>query len=117
MKEFILIFRMDIVTKELQPSKKRMSIYMKQWMEWINFISSEEKLAHGGNLLSKSGKVIRGKNLICDGPYASNKESVAGYIIVYANNFADAVKIGEKCPILQGESTSVEIREISPPGE
>jgi hypothetical protein len=117
MRRFVLIFRMDILTKESQPSKKQMGIYMQQWMEWINFIANKGQLADGGNHFSKSGKVLKPKNEMIKGPYSLNKESVAGYIIILANNTNDAVKLGKKCPILQGEGTSVEIREVSSPYE
>jgi hypothetical protein len=115
MKEFALIFRMDITTKESQPSPEQMKLYMTQWMKWINEISSNGQLANGGNHFLPNGKVIRPKNTITDGPYSANKESVAGYILVLAKDIKDAVSIAEKCPILQGEGTSVEIRETATP--
>jgi hypothetical protein len=115
MKEFVLIFRMDIMTKEAQPSPEQMKLYMTQWMEWINDISAQGKLADGGNHLSRSGKVLRPKNSMTDEPYVSNKESVAGYIIILAKDIDDAVHIAKKCPILQGEGTSVEVRETATP--
>jgi hypothetical protein len=40
MKEFVLIFRMDITTEEIQPSEVQMELYMTQWMAWINDISA-----------------------------------------------------------------------------
>ena len=42
-------------------------------------------------------------------------ESVTGYIIILAKDIADAVHIAKKCPILQGEGTSVVIRETFTP--
>ena len=113
MKEFVLIFRMDITTEEIQPSPEQMKLYMTQWMEWINDISAQNKLADGGNHLSRSGKVLRPKNVMIDEPYTANRESVAGYIIILAKDIDDAVQIAEKCPILQGEGTSVEVRETA----
>jgi hypothetical protein len=114
MKEFVLIFRMDITTREAQPSQEQMNLYMIQWMEWVNSISSQEQLADGGNHLSNTvGRVIRPKNVITDGPYTVNKESVAGYILILANDIDDAVRIAKNCPILQGEGTSVEVRETA----
>jgi len=115
MKEFVLIFRMDITTEEIQPSPEQMKLYMTQWMEWINDISAQNKLADGGNHLSRSGKVLRPKNVMIDEPYTANRESVAGYIIILAKDIDDAVQIAEKCPILQGEGTSVEVRETATP--
>ena len=110
MKQFVLLFRMDITTKEAQPSAKQMQLYMQQWQQWIATIASKGKLAEGGNHLSREGVVLKSHNNLTDGPYTVNKESVAGYIIVLANSFEKAVTIAKDCPILQGEGTSVEVR-------
>jgi len=116
MKEFILLFRMDITTSEAQPTPGQMDIYMQDWMEWINDISAHGQLADGGNHLSNSGTVLRSMNRINGEPYTSNNESVSGYIIILAKNEKDALSIARKCPILSGEGTSVEVRETATPG-
>lgn len=116
MKEFVLIFRMDITTEEKQPSPEQMKRYMTQWSEWTKGISAQGRLAEGGNHLSGSGRVLRPGNVVIDEPYTANGESVAGYILVLAEDIDNAVRIAEKCPILQGEGTSVEVRETATPG-
>ncbi|MBL7777896.1 MAG: hypothetical protein JNK66_06280 [Chitinophagales bacterium] len=40
---------------------------------------------------------------------------IAGYIIILAKNLDEATKIAKKCPILNGQNTSVEIRETATP--
>jgi hypothetical protein len=115
MKEYALIFRMDILTREVQPTPEQMKEYMQQWMKWINGISARGQLLAGGNHFKYSGKVIRPKNKISDKPYVSNKESIAGYILVAAKNMSAAMAIAKKCPILNGEGTSVEVRETATP--
>jgi hypothetical protein len=117
MKIFVLIFRMDITTEELQPSWEQLKVYMAQWAKWINDISAKGQLATGGNHLSRSGRVLRPKNMTTNGPYKVNGESVAGYIIDLAKDIEDAVRIAEKCPILRGTGTSVEVRETENPGK
>jgi len=112
MDEFILIFRMDITTKEAQPTPEQMEIYMKQWGEWINDISVQNKLADGGNHLSTEGRVLKPNDVITDEPYTEKKETIAGYIIIKASNFDEAINIAKACPILQGEGTSVEVRKV-----
>jgi hypothetical protein len=115
MKEYALIFRMDILTKEAQPTPEQMKEYMKQWMKWINEISAKGQLVEGGHHFKYGGKVIRPKNKISDKPYVANKESIAGYILIVAKNITGAMAIAKKCPILNGEGTSVEIRETESP--
>ena len=114
MKEYVLFFRMDILTKESQPTPAQMETYMKDWMKWIEGIEAKGQLADGGNHFSYTeAKVLRSKNEKTDGPYVANKESIAGYIIVMAKDLNGAVSIAEKCPILQGEGTSVEVRAVA----
>ena len=85
MNEFILIFRMD-TSEEALPSPEQMTIYMQYWDEWIYNIKISGKLI-GGNHLSMSGRVLKPNDEIIDGPYAANKDSVAGYIIIKAFAF------------------------------
>lgn len=117
MKKYVLLFRMDILSKEKQVDKKQMEVYMQQWMLWINEIASKNQLADGGNHFSKEGRVLKPNHEITKSPYVAENISLAGYIIILAKNMSDATLIAEKCPILNGEGTSVEIREISSPGE
>lgn len=112
MYEFVLILRMDITTKKTQPTPEQMEIFMKQWEEWIDDIAAKNKLADWGNKLSTEGRVIKPNDVITDGPYTEKRESIAGYIIIKATSFDEAVYIAKDCPVLQGEDTSVEVRKV-----
>jgi hypothetical protein len=114
MSEFVLIFRMDITTEEAQPTPEQMKRYLEQWGKWISDIATKNKLANGGNHLSREGRVLKPNNVILYGPHTERNESVAGYIIIKAANFDEAVEIAEDCPILQGKGTSVEVRKVEP---
>lgn len=116
MKEFALLFRMNITNKALQPSKEQMDIYMTQWMSWINEIADKDQLADGGNHFSRQGRTLHSGNKVMEGPHVANDHAVAGYIIVLADSIDQATEIAAKCPILNGENTSVEVREIASPG-
>lgn len=111
MNEFALLFRMDITTKGARPSPKQMEAYLTQWHDWTGSIAAQNRLA-SGNHFSIEGKVIKQNNEVVEGPYTANKMSVAGYIIINAKDFDEAVKIAKDCPILQGEGTSVEVRKV-----
>jgi hypothetical protein len=87
-----------------------MKIYLKQWDKWINGLASKNKLAKGGSHLSSEGRVLKPNNVIKNKPYVAGKESVAGYIIIKAVNFEEAVKFAKACPILLGKGTSIEVR-------
>ncbi len=111
MEEYLILMRLDLVTKEKQPSPEQMQEYMKMYHEWVNGIAAENKFV-GGKGLSTEGKVIKSKNVTTDGPYADIKESLAGFITVLATGFDDAVRMARKCPILFGEGNSVEVRKV-----
>jgi len=117
MKEFVLLFRMDIINVEAQPTPKQMENYMQQWMNWINEIADNDQLADGGNHFSRQGRVLKPNNEVVEAPYIADNNSVAGYIIVFAKNLDEATKIAKKCPILNGQNTSVEIRKVGVPGK
>lgn len=117
MKEFVLLFRMDITNAEAQPTKKQMETYLQQWMSWINEIADNNQLADGGNHFSPQGRVLKPNNEVIEMPHIADDNSVAGYIIILADNLDEATKIAKKCPILNGQNTSVEIRETATPGQ
>ena len=117
MNEFVLLFRMDITNKEAQPTKKQMEGYMQQWMSWITEIADNDQLSDGGNHFSQLGRVLKPNNEVIEAPHIADNNSVAGYIIILADNLDAATKIAKKCPILNGQNTSVEIRETATSGQ
>ena len=112
MKEYILLFRadyIDIATVSVLETKERND----RWMDWINRLEANDRLAEGGNHLNSGGKVMRSKGEITDGPYREEKKSILGYILIFASSLDEAVELAKDCPLLAGENTSVEVREIS----
>ncbi len=111
MDEFLLLMRLDIITKEAQPSPEQLQVYMKQYQDWVGGIAAQNRFV-GGKGLSTEGKVLKSNNMMTDGPYVEIKESLAGFIIVRANDFEEAVGFAKACPILMGEGNSVEVRKV-----
>ncbi len=111
MDEFVILMRLDLITKEAQPSPEQLQGYMKQYQDWVSSLMAQNKFL-GGTGLSTEGRVIRSNHIITDGPFAEIKESIAGYIIIRAKDFEEAVSFAQRCPILQGEGNSVEVRKI-----
>ena len=111
MEEFLLLMRLNIISKEVQPSPEQLEIYMKQYHDWVGGIAAQNKFV-GGTALSTEGKVLNANNIITDGPFAEIKESIAGFITIKAKDFDDAVNIAKACPILMGEGNSVEVRKL-----
>jgi hypothetical protein len=111
MDEFLLLFRLDILSKDAQPSPEQMKIYMKQYQDWVGGIAAQNKFI-GGKGLSVEGRVIRSGNVVTDGPFAEIKESIAGFIMIRAKDFDEAVSLSKTCPILGGAGNSVEVRKV-----
>lgn len=112
MEQYLVIMRLDLLTREAQPSPEQLQEYMKQYHDWVDGIIADNKFV-GGTGLSTEGKVIKYKGVVTDGPFAELKESVAGFITIKAKDFDEAVKIARKCPILMGQGNSVEVRKIT----
>jgi hypothetical protein len=111
MDEYIILMRLDLLTKGAQPSPEQLQVYMKMYHDWVGSIAAQNKFS-GGKGLSTEGKVIKANNVITDGPYAEIKESIAGFIIIKAKDFEEAVSMAKDCPILQGAGNSVEVRKV-----
>jgi len=111
MDEYLLLMRLDLLTKAAQPSPEQMQVYMKQYQDWVGGIAAQNKFG-GGTGLSTEGKVLKANNVMTDGPYAEIKESIAGFIIVKADSFDEAAAMARACPILAGEGNSVEVRKV-----
>ena len=112
MKDFLLIFRMNYAEIPT-PNAEQAESMKKRWMDWITGIAAQNKLTDRGNRLTLSGKVVKGNNVVTNGPYTEIKESIGGYTLVNAESFEDAVELTKGCPILS-VGGNVEIREINP---
>ncbi|MBS1662783.1 MAG: transcription initiation protein [Bacteroidetes bacterium] len=112
MDEYIVLMRLDLLTKEKQPTPEQLKGYMEQYHAWIDGIVAKGQFV-GGKGLSTQGKVLKSKGVITDGPFAEIKESIAGFIIIRAGSLEEAVELAGGCPILNGEGNSVEVRTIS----
>ncbi|HMI61952.1 MAG TPA: YciI family protein [Puia sp.] len=111
MDEYIVMMRLDLITKDAQPTPEQMEVYMQYYQRWVDGIVAQGKFV-GGTGLSPEGKVIKPGKVVTDGPFAEIKESIAGFIVVTAKDLDEAVKLAAACPILNGQGNSVEVRKI-----
>lgn len=111
MEEYLILMRLDLLTKEAQPSPEQLQVYMKQYQDWVATISAQGKFI-GGKGLSTEGRVIKSDRVVTDGPFAEIKESLAGFVMIKAKNFDEAATFAQNCPILNGAGNSVEIRRV-----
>jgi hypothetical protein len=109
MNEFLLIFRRDYATKEVQPSPEELQQHLKQWQEWFGSLAAQDKLARPLQRWDGQGKIVTNTKSITNGPYAEIKESIGGLIIIKVKDYDEAVLIAKDCPIIQ-LGGNVEIR-------
>ncbi|HVW96731.1 MAG TPA: YciI family protein [Mucilaginibacter sp.] len=111
MDEFILIFRHEDGTKVASP--EQMQIWMKQTMDWINEIASQNKFVEGKGMLFDDARVVHHNKLVTNGPFGEIKETIGGFIIVRAESAEEAAEFAKGSPVLQGEGNTVEVRRIA----
>ncbi len=112
MKSYTLLFRggMDYTTA----SPEEMQGNMMKWKTWMDGIAADGRMLPGGQRLSPGpGAVLKGKDLITDGPFAEGKEVISGFIAIKAADLQEATMIAKGCPIYEQEGSSTEVREIA----
>ncbi len=111
MSEFIFLFR-GADAHAAEHSRESMQAHMQKWMEWMDGLQKQGKFL-AAQPLKETGKIINGnKKIISDGPFMEGKEMVGGYLLCKADNYEEALEIANRCPILDYEDGSVEVREI-----
>lgn len=110
-KEFMLMFRYE-PSFNYQPTATEMDEMHQQWGAFIGNIAIQEKLV-SNHQLGFEGKQISADRSVISGMYISEKQILAGTMIVKANSLDEAVEIAKDCPILLMGGT-VEVRDIQP---
>lgn len=87
---------------------------LQAWLLWIASLETAGQLASPGLPLERTGKVVRGRELmVTDGPLAEAKDMVLGFIVIRAENLEHAVSIAKGCPLALGGG-AVEVRPVMP---
>jgi hypothetical protein len=108
MSEFTYLFR----GRKKSGSPEEMQQRFEKWAAWFKELATKGHMRDPGHPLEATGKVVSGKQkIVNDGPYAEAKDVVGGYIVVEANDLAQAAELSKGCPILEAGG-SVEIRPI-----
>ena len=110
MNEYALIMRHEDGSKIASP--EQMQVWMKQTMDWINSIIEKGKFVGGTGLPFADAKVVHANKTVTNGPFGDIKETIGGFITVYAESADEAAELAKGCPVLQGEGNSVEVRQI-----
>lgn len=99
----------DVSPAEMQETIAR-------YKAWAGSLAQRGLLAGGEKLADDGGRHLRlvgGKPLATDGPYAETHDVVGGYFVVKAESYAQAEELAQGCPHLRGTQW-IEIRQIDP---
>ncbi len=109
MSEFLFLFKGG---RPLTPDMPQEIVQkqMETWNKWGLKLRERGQLV-ATDRLADARKIVSGKTMVTDGPYAEGKEIVGGYMIIKANNLNEAAEISKDCPIFEHDGT-VEVREI-----
>ncbi len=112
MQDFLLLFRNVGGDARYSVSPEQMQAAMPKWQHWMGELARQGKFV-GTQPLQYDGKTVR-VGSVTDGPFAEVKELVVGYVLIKADDEAEAVRFAQSCPILDYPQGSVEVRAIAP---
>lgn len=104
MQEFLVVIHRDLTSEKPVPTPEQMKEAIKPYQEWIAGIAAQDKLVAPPKRWDLDGRVIKHgkmKNTVSSGPFAEGKESIGGLFLIRSNDYDEAVKIAEACPIIQ----------------
>jgi hypothetical protein len=96
-------------------SPEEMQAIVARYIAWRQDVAAKGHMIDGQKLRDGEGRVLRapgGKVSITDGPFAENKEVIAGFFQIQADSYEQAVDIARTCPHMT--FGTIEIREVEP---
>ena len=107
MAEFVYLYRGG----EAGRSPERMQQMMEKWMSWLKDLAGKGHVRDQGQPLERTGKVVKDKKTVVDGPFAETKDVVGGYTLIEARDLDQAAELSKGCPIFEVGGT-VEVRPV-----
>lgn len=107
MEEFMLLVR-DYDYKDVTPEE--MQRRMEAYRPWMEKMTAAGLYKGGAPLEPGSGRLVKGKKVLTDGPFLESKEIIGGYVIVLAKDFDEAAKLAQECPL--SDHCTLEVRKV-----
>ena len=107
MSDFLYLYRGG----DSNGTPEQMQQSMQKWGAWLKDLGAKGHIKDQGNPLEATGKVVKKKTAITDGPYAEAKDVIGGYTLVQAKDISEAAKLAAGCPIFDSGGF-VEVRPI-----
>ena len=78
MSEFLYLYRGG----DSSGTPEMMQQSMQKWTAWLQDLGAKGHIKDQGNPLEATGKVVKKKTAITDGPYAESKELLGGFAVL-----------------------------------
>ena len=108
-----LVMLRNVPGKQQPPTPAEMKEMYGAFSAWQTKFASN--IADMGGKLRPGGKVVT-PSQVMDGPFAETKEVVAGFMVITAESYEQAIEVARQCPGVMRPGTSIEIREIATSG-
>jgi hypothetical protein len=110
METFLFIIREDLAKLRLRSEDERYEV-IREMDIWVKSLV-KRRIYEGGDALRIEGSYISKNKVVSDGPFIEAKEGISGFITVAANDLADAVSIGQTCPLVHSGQMAIEVRPL-----
>src|SRR3989442_13579143 len=102
MSAFVYLYRSeDAAFRAAMGSPEQMQKSMEKWKAWMKQLSDKGHIKDQGHPLERSGKVVKGRKAITDGPYAESKDVIGGYTLSEAKNVSRPAELPLGGPMFQ----------------
>lgn len=108
MSEFLYLYRGGDSSGS---TPEQMQQHMQKWVDWLKGLGAKGHVRDQGNPLERTGKVVKGKKTITDGPFAEAKDIIGGYTLIEAKDIEQAAELSTGCPVFD-TGGFVEVRPI-----
>jgi hypothetical protein len=111
MENYLLILYGTRLTPNMSPEE--IQAITSRYKAWAQKLQAAGRLAGSNKLEDRTGRVLRGQGAelrITDGPFAETKDVVAGYFLIQADSFEDAVEWTKSSPHL--DFGTIEVRKV-----
>jgi hypothetical protein len=112
MKYMLLIYHDTSVWEKFSEAERQKG--MEQYMKFTQEIQSAGQFVSSNQLrpatAAKSVQLREGKQLVTDGPYAETREQLAGYYVIEAKDFDEAIGIAARIP--SAHAGTIEVRPL-----
>jgi hypothetical protein len=111
MAQFILFIRGGDPVEPQTPEQIQQSVA--RYRVWAGALAEQNKLVSAFKLKDDGGRIMSGEGgqIAVDGPFAETKETIGGYFVIEAADYAEAIELAKGSPVFNNGGV-LEVRQI-----